>query len=556
MRAILLTLLIILSSICFGQEDRFGFVYDAKLDSKIPEINTQNFGKKKSNGKEILSLKVLPRFIDNTLNKYFPPIISQIGGSCAQASGTGYVYNYEINFLLDRDAKKQENLLSYMQMWNYLNGGVGNGSNASQGWEIIKENGGVCQDVFNPSIKDIGCKQRWVNGYSNYYKGMYYGVEKVSKFKPYKAESKLTYDANVVSAMKQYLFDHGDGSTVGGLIIFSANAHSMNCDKNYDGKSNTGYKSIVNAFAPGSSGAHSMTIVGYDDDVVASDGSKGAFIVMNSWGKDWGDRGRFYMPYELIKSLNGGTGYGLTYCKNCYIVKPTYNQPKLTCRIKLSHTSRNDIKLKIGVAAGKDAEKPDEMQELYVMCKQGGDCSLSGIPNVTELEFGINLSRYVDYIEGDKEATFFIEIINNQYIHEGGKGKFIKCELLDYTKDVESPIMYESEIVNSDLSLLMSSMAKINYCIKSIPDCEKFCLFSEYNNETYSLYINISSKQKNKAYIDLVNDEGLIVRTIFNSWINVESTVKRLNLKSLPKGKYVLRAIVEEHAEFRKIIIS
>ncbi|MCT4599490.1 MAG: hypothetical protein N4A32_01150 [Marinifilaceae bacterium] len=556
MRAILITILMILSSICLGQEDRFGFVFDANLDSKIPEINTSNFGKKIINGEEILSAARLPKFVDNTLNRYFPPIISQIGGSCAQASGTGYVYNYEINFLLDRDGKKQENLLSYMQMWNYLNGGVGRGSNASQGWEIIKENGGICQDVFNPTIEDIGCKQRWAKGYSNYYKGMYYGVESVSKFKPYKTEATSSYDVNVISAMKQYLFDHADGSKVGGLIIFSANAHSMNCDKNYNGESNTGYKSIVNAFAPGSSGAHSMTIVGYDDDVVASDGSKGAFIVMNSWGEDWGDRGRFYMPYELIKSLNGGTGYGLTYCKNCYIVKPKYNQPKLACRIKLSHTSRNDIKLKIGVASGKDAEKPEEIHELYVMGRQGGDRPLSGIPNDNELEFGINLSRYVEYIEGGKEATFFIEIDNNQYVNESGEGEFLKCELLDYTSDIQNPKIYESEIVNKDLSLLISSVAKINYCDKVIPDCEQFCLFSEYNRDTYQLYINISSKQKNKAYIDLVNDEGLIVRTIFNSWINVESTVKKLDLKSLPKGKYVLRAIVEGHAEFRKIVIS
>jgi len=38
-------------------------------------------------------------------------------------------------------------------------------------------------------------------------------------------------------------------------------------------------------------GGHAVLMVGYDD-------SKKHFIVRNSWGKNWGDRGYFYMPYE------------------------------------------------------------------------------------------------------------------------------------------------------------------------------------------------------------------------------------------------------------------
>lgn len=40
-------------------------------------------------------------------------------------------------------------------------------------------------------------------------------------------------------------------------------------------------------------GGHAVVAVGYDD-------TKRTFIVRNSWGADWGDKGYFYMPYEYL----------------------------------------------------------------------------------------------------------------------------------------------------------------------------------------------------------------------------------------------------------------
>ena len=37
----------------------------------------------------------LPSSVDNSKEKYFPPIFSQIGNSCSQASSIGYVFTYE-----------------------------------------------------------------------------------------------------------------------------------------------------------------------------------------------------------------------------------------------------------------------------------------------------------------------------------------------------------------------------------------------------------------------------------------------------------------------------
>jgi hypothetical protein len=46
-------------------------------------------------------------------------------------------------------------------------------------------------------------------------------------------------------------------------------------------------------------GLHAMCVVGYDDDK----GLGGAFEVVNSWGKDFGDDGYFWLTYDAFKIL-------------------------------------------------------------------------------------------------------------------------------------------------------------------------------------------------------------------------------------------------------------
>ena len=40
-------------------------------------------------------------------------------------------------------------------------------------------------------------------------------------------------------------------------------------------------------------GGHAVAMVGFDD-------TKKLFIVRNSWGNTWGDKGYFYMPYDYV----------------------------------------------------------------------------------------------------------------------------------------------------------------------------------------------------------------------------------------------------------------
>lgn len=51
-------------------------------------------------------------------------------------------------------------------------------------------------------------------------------------------------------------------------------------------------------------GGHARMAVGYDD-------KKQHFIIQNSWGTEWGDKGFFYMPYSYATDSNLAAGLGL-----------------------------------------------------------------------------------------------------------------------------------------------------------------------------------------------------------------------------------------------------
>lgn len=555
MKRILIISLLLACSICRAQtvekidksQNKFGFVYKAAKDSKIPSIDISRLRAEKDTK--------LPKYVDNTINKYFPPTVSQIGGSCAQASGVGYVYTYELNYLLDRDAKKLENNLSYMQMWNYLNDGVGNGSFTPDGWDLIKSNGVALSTDFKPTSSSIGNTTIWPNGYDIYYRGMHNRVASHSKFVPYPNGEEGEY-VDIVPAMKHYLFDHNTGAAHGGLIIFTAYADPLDCDKNYKpdpndktkNPSHTGYQSIIPFFPE--TGGHAMTFAGYDDAVeydVNKNGTieeeeKGAFIAMNSWGENWGDKGRFYVPYILLKKKKkkeGGTGTG---SKNCYIVTPKIVEPKLTFKVLLSHNSRNDIAFKMGITKTDPNAELIKPIEVKVMSHAGGDHNLTGLYGSDNeiIEVGIDASELLELAGNNKNVKFYLELADKVY-GETGTGELIDCTLLDYRKDKNNPIAHMSSIEAPKVLKDLTARANFANILTEIKPGKQFGIEFTLSNYNKKGVLNLRSLKTENINADLVDQEGKIIKNIFKGEVTDKISSTTIDFKDLEKGTYAIK---------------
>jgi PKD repeat protein len=93
-------------------------VYDNSSGSGTSSININTMG------------TALPSFVDNSKLKYFPPIGSQIGGSCASFSATYYLMTYMHALAQDIDAKNGGPDTRFSTKWTYdmVNDGVDGGS--------------------------------------------------------------------------------------------------------------------------------------------------------------------------------------------------------------------------------------------------------------------------------------------------------------------------------------------------------------------------------------------------------------------------------------------
>ena len=359
----------------------------------------------------------LPEAVDNSRNKYFPPVINQDGGSCAQASSIGYVFTYEINRLLDRDASASaDNRFAYKFSWNMLNDGEDQGGFAEQGFFLAQRYGMMTEADYG----DSGLYQfRWASGYDKYLKAMRYRVKEI-----------LSFDASDLTSLKRWLYDSADGSSTGGLLTFSSQSSGWAINDRYDGPSKTGYHSLLTRLA--TSGAHAMTIVGYDDLVEFTDADgvkhKGAFIVCNTWGTFSHDNGRFYLPYWFF---TGHEHTDLVLSSKMQAVRVMTYEPKAVFKIRLKYSSRND--LSFGTTCRTDGNTTSTPQYVYAQAffNAGGDYPMQGQYLGDELEIAVDASDKAGTSATDGDV-FFLAVKKAAIGKTVGDGTVEAVSLVDY----------------------------------------------------------------------------------------------------------------------------
>lgn len=363
----------------------------------------------------------LPASVDNSTQRYFPPLINQTGGSCAQASGIGYMFTYEMNRLLDRDASLPENRMSYLFAWNMINEGDDQGGFVEQGLQLARTFGIMSEaDYGNPFLYHF----LWTTGFEKYVRAMHNRAAEILKFD------------DDIPTLKRYLYDAGRGEHPGGILTFSTQAEGWRFNTDYQGPSGTGYRALLTKL--GNDGAHALTIVGYDDLVTYTDDQgvthQGAFIVCNSWGDFYyHDRGRFYLPYDFFRDPNVKEA-DLSSTLNA--VRVTTYEPRAVMRVGLTYNQRNELRFGFASSQNRKATAPSVAPKYFsLMNHQGGPYPMQGQYKLPDIEIALDASAVVPTDITSPEQYFFYVTRQAQGNKKKGEGQVTSIELIDLQGD-------------------------------------------------------------------------------------------------------------------------
>ncbi len=412
----------------------------------------------------------LPSALDNSTLPWFRPVFNQDGGSCGQASGIGYNFTYEMDFVRGLSANTTQNQYPTHYTWNFLNGGEGGGSWYFDGWQIIAANG--CPNVQTyGGTPWSGGDRRWMSGYTNYLSGMSNRMLEVMTIDVTTEEGLLT--------LKQWMYDRLDGSPTGGLANFSAGVSDV-FSMNYlpAGTPNSG-KLVITRW--GEVVNHAMTFVGYDDNIrydfnndgqytnnldITGDGQVdlrdweiGGLIMVNSWGTSFGNQGKSYVMYRTL-ALNlqdGGIWNNLL-----HIIRTRADyEPQLTLKTTIKHTSRQKIKIAAGVSANTTDTKPAHSIEFPMFSNQGGDYYMQGGSSEADksIEIGLDVTPLLSYINPGETARFFLRI-TEQDEDNSSNGQIVSLSVNDLNQTLEfQSAMTNVQIVNNDTSYVWTDAA-------------------------------------------------------------------------------------------------
>ncbi len=459
----------------------------------------------------------LPFMVDNSLLSYFRPLIAQVGLECGQASSIGIMFTYELNFKRNANGSLPENQIPTHFTYNFLNNGSDAGVNFYETFEIIRQ-------VGSPSVADYGGMSdggpsRWISGYDNYYRGMHNRINQIYSIKTNTEEG--------LNTLKQWVYDHANGSSAGGLASFYAE-FSYPPTQLVEGTPEAGKHVIIQW---GNSANHAMTIVGYNDSirwdynndgqytndidinadgiVNMSDWELGGFKMANTYGSisGWGDNGFAYMMYKTVadRFQQGGI-----WDNRVVIVDAKQNhEPKLTAKVRMSYDCRDKVKVSVGMSTDMQATEPEFMLNFPIFDFQGGCKAMQGNNGIEEIEFGLDLNMLLMHLEPDQQARFFLIVHENDPFDQSN-GTVHDFSLLNYSgipyevasSQTEVPISNGQTLLTVDATI---NFDKVNIDEASIPPLQLY--------QSYETQLNASGGTA-PYFWSLINDYDTQISTI------------------------------------------
>jgi len=252
---------------------------------------------------------------------YLPPVGNQGSqGSCTAWAVAYYFKTYQEAKEKQWDPSLPEHQCSPAFVYNQINGGKDAGSFIGDAFKCLEDMGcGTMQDMpYNP------------NDFSSWPNEMAY--ENGIPFRTQSTNFILTSNDAGINAIKTVL-------NSGEILVIGINVYG-----NFDNIAAYNYTYCVNDVSGNLRGGHAVTIIGYDDTRVTSDGV-GAFYMVNSWGTGWGMNGFWWMSYQAVKSSLLCHGYAY------YAYDRIGYQPELLARFQISHSRRESLEFWVGVGS-------------------------------------------------------------------------------------------------------------------------------------------------------------------------------------------------------------
>nr|NQU92922.1 hypothetical protein [Bacteroidota bacterium] len=248
-----------------------------------------------------------------------------------------------------------------------------------------------------------------------------------------------------------WINDHLDGSENGGCANFYASYSSAN-QQLPAGTPEAG-KYVLPTLSTYAN--HALCVCGYHDSIrwdynndgqytnhidINNDGvvnlldwEIGGVKLANSYSAtSWGNNGFAYLMYNaLCRNLSQGGVWN----RSVSVINAKENtDPQVTYKVVLTHDTRNEIKVMAGISPEANATEPEFVIDFPILNYQGGSKYMQGGTSQADktLEFGLDVTPLLGYVESSHEVTFFI-MVNEKDGDNTSTGSLDAWSVMDYT---------------------------------------------------------------------------------------------------------------------------
>ncbi|MBS0625186.1 MAG: hypothetical protein JSS32_03975 [Verrucomicrobia bacterium] len=391
-----------------------------KLGMGVPELKvaTTNEAEFVLKGTSSQSAFLLPAAVDNSLLPSFPPIGDQkLLGSCVSWASTYYQATHEYGLANGFNNKSTpSHILSPKWTYNLLNYGQDGGLNIIDAYTLLTENGAVPFANFPYDGRDFLTwdlnPEDWILAMS-------------ARMKPYKTIGGLDSSPQNLTAIKQALAN-------GHVLTFGTGIESwvLTKIKANNSTQNHAVGQWACSWVNGVEGGHCLTVVGYDDDIwidvngngQVDAGEMGAFLIANSWGSSWGNKGFIWISYDAFLShsaVPNGPSQGRVGAAALIgsvfisaVPKAAHYVPAVVGQFNINQFRRNQFKIACG-SSDFSHRVPQHYQLSTALNYQGGGFSFNGASGTKSQNALFSLDM-TDLINASGDTRYYLMVVDRE----------------------------------------------------------------------------------------------------------------------------------------------